>query len=363
MRLRRILPAVALAALLVGAAGCASDPAPAPSQPETAPTDPGSSADGICEQVFDGDKVVLTVSNVIEGFAPLLIAMESGAFEEVGLDVTVEKISASDSLAQIAQGRLDGQLTSYSFGNLNAAASDVEMLWVVPFYEIPANAEGALPGYWARTEIVGDGAQPDLAALRGQTIMSPTGGSGAGGMVLNDALNTVDMTIDDITFATGSGGDALIAVENGAVAGAWLSAPFTQTAAENPDLRLAATYEPGLNGSGIIVGPSLLDRPDVLTKLLQVLAETNEEYLQGNYYDNAVTMEYLSAALDQPEELIRGGVPFVFDPTLSMDGAAGYVEALQEFGRTYGGLDYAENLPADRLVATEFAARAASCLG
>ncbi|KRA25252.1 hypothetical protein ASD65_13085 [Microbacterium sp. Root61] len=353
------VPALGLALLLTTLAGCASSGAPT-GDPTPAPT----SGDDHCTTTLAGDKVVLTVSTLIEGFAPLVIAMQSGAFEEAGLDVSVEKISAADSLAQIGQGRLDGQLTSYSVGNMNAVASGVDMLWVAPFYELPSADSGQpLPGYWARTDLVGTGAKPDLAGLEGQTIASPTGGTGAGGMVLDKALESEGLSIDDVAFTTASGGDALIALENGAVGGAWLSAPFNQTAASNPDLRLAATYATGINGSGIIIGPSLIERPEVLVKLLQVLAETNEKYLQGDYHDNAEAVAYLAKGLEQSEESIKAGVPFIFDPTLDMTDAATYVDDLQEFMRRTGGLDYAENLAPDKLIAAEFAAKAASCLG
>lgn len=42
---------------------------------------------------------------------------------------------------------------------------------------------------------------------------------------------------------------------------------------------------------------------------------------------------------------------------------ADHVEELQNFMRDQGGLDYEENLDPALLVATEYAAQAASCLG
>jgi ABC-type nitrate/sulfonate/bicarbonate transport system substrate-binding protein len=339
--------------------GCASGPTSP--KPEPTETDATSAS---CNVPLKNERVSLTVSTLIEGFAPIVMAMQSGAFEAAGIDFTLEKISASDSLPQIAQGRLDGQLTSYSVGNMNAVANGIEMKWVAPFYELPpTSVTEELPGYWASTKFAGTGAKPDLTSLKGQTVASPTGGSGAGGWLLAKALEKQGLKFSDVKFTTAAGADALIALENGAVAAAWLSAPHNQKAHKNPNLRLAATYEPGLNGSGIIVGPSLLDRPEVLTKLLQVLSEMNEKYLQGDYHQNAEVVAMLAKGLDQDPAIIKAGLPLIFDQTLDMADAAAYVEGLQKFARANGGgLDYDKDLSADKLVAPEFAAAAATCL-
>lgn len=353
------IPAAGVGLMALLLAGCTSTASTGGDS--TAPAAaPGAAT---CDATFDGEKVVFTVSNVIEGFAPLLVAMESGAFEEVGLDVTIEKIPAADSLAAIAQGRYDGQLTSYSAGNLNAGAEGLEMMWVAPFYELPVDETDVLPGYWADVRYVGTGPKPDLSGLEGQLISSPTAGSGAGGLLLQDAFAEFDMTVADITFTTASGVDSLIGLENGAVAAAWLSSPFDQEAAQNPNLRLAATYPAGLNGSGLIVGPSMLDRPEVLTKVLQVMAEVADEYLQGDYYDNDETVGYLAAALGVERDLIGKGEPLIFDSTLDMTDSGAYVASLQTFMRGQGSLTYADDLPAEALVDAQYAKVAAGCLG
>src|SRR5690606_12100338 len=157
-----------------------------------------------------------------------------------------------------------GQLTSYGAGHLNAAAEGVDLKWVMPFYELPPiEAGAAMPGYWARTDLVGTGDTPDLGKLKGETIGSPTSGTGAGGMVMEKALRKWNRALDDVSFTQLSGADALTALENGSVAAAWLSQPYDQEAAKNPNLRLIATYDPGINGSGLVVGRGLLERPDV----------------------------------------------------------------------------------------------------
>lgn len=342
--------------------GCANGSTDEPAPP--APSETGAAPDNACTAVLNNEKVTLTVSTPIEGFAPLLIAMESGAFEAAGIDFSLERISAADSLAQIGQGRLDGQLTSYSFGNINAVAADVDMKWVAPFYELPpTSVTTELPGYWAHVDYVGTGPEPDLTGLEGQIVSSPTGGSGAGGWLLDKALEKQGLGVEDITFATASGVDALIGLENQAVAGAWVSAPHHMTAAANPDLRLAATYEPGLNGSGIIVGPSLLERPVVLTKMLQVIAEMNAQYLQGDYHQNDEVVGWLSNALGQEAQSIKDGLVLIFDQTLDMTDAGDYVQGLQDFGRATDSLTFAENIATDRLVDGSYATAAAACLG
>ncbi len=140
------------------------------------------------------------------------------------------------------------------------------------------------------------------------------------------------MTLDDVKWTVLSGADSLASLENGAVAAAWLSQPFERMAAKDENLRLLGTYEPGVNGSALLAGPSLGDRPEVLKRFMMVVGgDVSEKYLQGNYRGNPETVRLLAAALDQDEASLREGVPLTFDPTLSMDGADTYVEELQEW--------------------------------
>ncbi|MCT7293664.1 hypothetical protein NXT08_23325 (plasmid) [Rhodococcus pyridinivorans] len=308
--------------------------------------------------------MTLAAGQLIEGMAPVLLAIESGAFDEANLDVKIEPLPTADALPQIAQRRLDGQMTSFSTANFNMANSGMNLRWVMPLYELPSTEETEeLPGYWANIRYVGTGDELDLSGLKGQLIATPVApaGTGAGAKLLEKSLTEQGMTLDDVKWTVLSGADSLASLENGAVAAAWLSQPFERMAAKDENLRLLGTYEPGVNGSALLAGPSLGDRPEVLKRFMMVVGDVSEKYLQGNYRGNPETVRLLAAALDQDEASLREGVPLTFDPTLSMDGADTYVEELQEWTMAQGNLEYDTPVPTDRLVDTETVAAAAAC--
>lgn len=343
-----------LVGTLITGAGCSASGARSGS---------GTSAGTVeCPAADTKGKVVLTTSASIEAFAPALLGITTGAFAAAGLDVSLEKLSSSEQLAPVARGRIDGQLTSLSAGVYNAVATGVDVKWVAPFYELPKAESGiALPGYWARTDLVGKGPQPDMARLKGAEVGSPSGGDGIGGLIMEDALKKGGLTLKDVTFTELAGADAVLALENNSVGAAWISQPFELETAKNPDLRLVGTYEPGINGSGLVVGPGLLDRPKVLVKLLQVMAQVSATHLQGDYRRDPKTREVLAKATEQDPAALKKGESLVFDSTLSMADAPGFTDRIQEFLLRSGTLEYDKPLPADKIVDKRFAEAVAKC--
>ena len=328
-----------------------------------APEGNGATDVDFCAAPLNDEPVSISFSGPIEGFAPLLLAVESGAFEAAGIDLSLERVPAADSLAQMGQGRLDGQWSSYSASHMNAVGAGIEMIWVAPSYEMPSmTVTQQMPGFWANVKYVGTGPEPDLSGLVGQTVGTPTRGTAVDGWVLAQALEAQGLSYGDVAYAQMSGADSLAALENDAVAAAWLSGPLDQQAYDNPNLRLIATYNTGLNGSGLIVGPSFLEKPEVLTKFLQVIAETSAKYLQGDYHNDDEVVDMLSNAIGQEPTMIKASVPLIFDATLDLSNGAAYINGLQEFTRTNVGLDYADNLSASSFFDASFARDAASCL-
>lgn len=128
--------------------------------------------------------MTLAAGQLIEGMAPVLLAIESGAFDEANLDVKIEPLPTADALPpQIAQRRLDGQMTSFSTANFNMANSGMNLRWVMPLYELPSTEETEeLPGYWANIRYVGGtGDELDLSGLKGQLIATPVAPAGPRG--------------------------------------------------------------------------------------------------------------------------------------------------------------------------------------
>lgn len=312
-----------------------------------------------CAPLEQMEDVTLGLSRNILAFAPVFLAIENGNFEAANLNVTIEPLNSSEALAPIGQGRIDGSLTSYSVGHFNAYDSGVELQWVMPGYY---SNEDSKEGYWVRVEDAGTEDAPDIEALRGATFGSPTGGTGAGGLILAKALEPAGMSLGDIELTQLSGTDVLVALENGAISGGWLSDPIWQQAEDNPDLRFFATYPPGVNGSGLVAGPRLLERPQVLVNFLKVVGETIDQGLTGpDHLLDEQTAAYLADAFDSTPEEIMAALPLGYDATNSLDGGAEYLDTLQGLMMDQGFLEYDTPIAGEDLIDASFGEIAAAC--
>ncbi|MGV9862310.1 ABC transporter substrate-binding protein, partial [Rhodococcus koreensis] len=248
--------AAASALFAAGLAACSS--------PTTSANGDGSTTVS-CPDASTTGEIVISAGSKLGVFSSVLLAESTGAFDKAGLDVTLETIPSVEAIPLVAQGKLDAQMTSYSAAHFNAVDSGVDMQWMMPFDTQQEYEPGTvLPGYWAHVDYVGTGPEPDLSGLAGQTVGSPTAGTGIGGLILGKTLDSAGLGIEDVTLKQLSGSDALVALENKAVAAAWISSPLDVEAAKNHNLRPIASYAPGVTGSALIAGPKFLDRPEVM---------------------------------------------------------------------------------------------------
>lgn len=355
-RLRRIFAVSAALVLTSAAAACGGSDGNEGSEPQASGSD-------ICPTADTTGSVTISYSNPLPVFMPVLLADKVGAFADAGLDVSVEQIPTADARPLVAQGEIDGQLTSFTASNFNVASAGVEVKFVAPLDNQPEHPPGTpIPGFWGRKDVVGEAGNLDLTQLRGGTVVGPTGTTGASAWILQKALEPYGMTLSDVqTGEIMSGSDGLIALSNGAVDLAWLSAPTEVEAAKNPDLVPVAGYPPGVTGTVLLAGPSLLDQPQVLVRILQVMSDVTAEYLEGDYREDPETVALLAELMDVDESIVEESTPIGFQPDFSMDGVADYLLELQDFLQEEGDLDYEEPLSIDQVLDERFVEALATC--
>ncbi|MEV5826868.1 hypothetical protein AB0L25_14930 [Spirillospora sp. NPDC052242] len=136
------------------------------------------------------------------------------------------------------------------------------------------------------------------------------------GLILDNALKKGGLGINDVKLSSPLvGPDALNALANGAVSPAWVSAPLEVEAAKNPDLVPIAGYAPGVTGTAVMAGRTLLDRPEVAVKFTQVLSKVTKEHRQGDYRKNPETVRLLAAAEEVDASTIENSALLAFDPS------------------------------------------------
>lgn len=357
-RLRRLIGVSAVLAAASVTAACGGS-----SSGEGSEDAASRSASDICPTSDTSGTVTIGMGSPLPVFAPMLLAQATDAFADSGLDVKIEAIPSTESLPLVAQGKLDGQLTSWTSGNFNAVNEGINLKFIAPLDNQAETPPGApVAGFWARKDVVGEADDLDLTKLKGGVVVGPTGTRGISAMILQNALAEDGMSLDDVqTGEVMQAPDGLAALENSAVELAWISAPLEIEAAKNPDLVPVAGYAPGVTGTVLMAGPSLLDRPEVGVRLMQVLSDVTEQYLQGDYRDDPETVALLAEAEEMPEETVKAALPLTFDPTFSMDGVPEFLEELQVFLKDQGDLEYDEPLAIDKVVDTRFVDALASC--
>ncbi|MBD0736715.1 ABC transporter substrate-binding protein [Streptomyces sp. CBMA29] len=357
MRIHRTsVAAIAAVALALGSVAACGNPA------EQRATGSGKSAEDICPTADTGGSIRIGMSAPLMVYAPLLLADSTGAFRDAGLNVELQRVPTADSLPLVAQGRLDGQVTSYSTAHYNVVDAGVALKYVHPFDNQKAHAKGLpVPGYWAHKDLVGSAENPDLSGMRGKKVSTPTGGTGASAKILGDALASEGLNLADVKLSVQVGPDALVALENRAVDMAWISAPLEIEAAKNKDLVPVLGYAPGVTGTSLLAGRGMLDRPDVLVRYLQVMKEVTAKYLEGDYRRTPATVALLAKAAGTTEDVIRQSALLSFDPDFKLTKVDTYLDQLQEFLATRKELKYQEPIPASELIDDRFVKALADC--
>jgi ABC-type nitrate/sulfonate/bicarbonate transport system substrate-binding protein len=142
--------------------------------------------------------------------------------------------------------------------------------------------------------------------------------------------------------------DQQVALEKKAVDAMFCSAPFTALFAEKKLAQIVASVSPGIAGTGIFFGPSLLDSPPAATAVLNALRKGAADVAGRGYYapENLAAM---AKYLNQPADLIKTTDRYDFKADLRIDQAT--LTDMQNEFIAQGILTYKTALPDAKLVA------------
>ncbi|KRA25251.1 hypothetical protein ASD65_13080 [Microbacterium sp. Root61] len=347
-----------MATLAVLLASCAGG-APTAAAPE--PEGSGDATNALCPTPETAGTIKLVNPANLGVFASVYMAYYNDMFKDAGIDVQMEKLPSVDALPLLAQGQVDLLMTSYSAAQFNGVEQGVEFQWVMPFdFGQETDPNAPVPGFWGRVDVVGDADDMDLSALKGQTVSSPTAGTGVAGMILDNALAEDGIGFEDVVMTRLSGPDALLGLQNGAVSAAWIAAPLEAEAAKDPSLVPIAGYAPGVTGTAIIAGPTGMKDEQLLVGFIQVVNAAIQEYLTGDWREDDEVVAQLSGILETSEDIIRNSPLLVFDP-MTMDGVGEFLTDLQTFQIDQGQLDYTEPQDVNDLFSPQYVEAALTC--
>ena len=279
-------------------------------------------------------------------FAPLFVAQDRGYLSAAGAKSELTPIVAGqDALALLATGRLDFIAAGLSAAFFNGVARGLDVRLVASTGYQPRH--GHPSGLMVRRDLYDAGARA-VRDLRGKKIAFNGGAGATSAYYIARILRSAGLHLSDVETLNINVPDQGLAFERKAIDAAFTSAPFTQAFAEQNIARFVAGPPPGISGTGIFFGPSLLGDPKTASALLDGIRRGAAD-LAGKGYFEARTLAALANYTQQPVGVLRRSDRYDFVKDLRVDQAT-LLDMQREF-LTQGILTYKAPLEDRRLVA------------
>lgn len=301
--------------------GATDDTTPGTDAPgTTAPSGAGDLAEALAPQpLAETETVRLSFQIPIESYTHILLAKELGEFERENLNVEFVSLASTDAIPQLMSGDLEAVVGAWSAGSINAIAAGADMRSVTEF--------GVEPQGGAGIYVINELAEQGPAALEGQKIGSAVGLASFATLFLEEYLQQGGLDITDIQVEQLPGAEVPTAMNNGAVAAAYLTAPSYLQVAETA--QWVAGPPSDFSGSALFFGKELLDeRPEIADAVVRAILRTSATYLQGDYKFDPEIQDGLAAALQVGPDVFQRTPSLIFDPAVCM--RADILTSLQE---------------------------------
>lgn len=251
-------------------------------------------------------------------FAPLFIAQDRGYPAAAGLTCELTPIVAGqDALALLATGRLDFIAAGLSAAFFNGVARGLDVRLVASTGYQPRH--GHPSALMVRRDLYDAGLR-SVPALRGKKIAFNGGAGATSAYYLARILRTAGLHLRDVETQNVNVPDQGIAFERKAIDAAFTSAPSTQAFEEQKLARILTGPPPGISGTGIFFGPTLLKDPKTAGALLDALRRGAAD-IAGKAYFDARNLAAFATYTQQPVDVLRRSDRYDFAKDLRVDQA------------------------------------------
>jgi len=249
-------------------------------------------------------------------FAPLFVAADRGYLREAGFDVNLNPIVAGqDSMALVSQGQLDIAAAGLSAAFFNAVNRGLEVKFVASTGYQPHS--GHHTALMIRQDLY-DAGQRDASSLKGKSV-GWIGGAGATSQYyIAVILRKYGLALRDINGQNIPNTDQEVALSRKAVDAMFTSSPFTDIFQEKKLARIIGTVPPGIAGTGIFFGPSLLRNPESARAVMGALRRAAAD-ITGNGYTSPDNLASYSKYTKQTIDQIKAADRYDFKPDLRID--------------------------------------------
>jgi NitT/TauT family transport system substrate-binding protein len=278
-------------------------------------------------------------------FAPVFVAAERGYLRDAGFDPALTPIVAgSDAMALVAQSQFDLVGAALSAAFYNAVNRGLEVRFVAATGYQPR--KGYPSALLVREDLYAGGLRTP-AGLRGKKIGWNGGAGAASAYYVARILRPDGLHIGDVEPINIANPDQQVALERKAIDAIFTSAPFTQLFETQRLARIIGTLPPGIAGSGVFFGPTLLHDAGAARAVMAALRKASAE-VSGKGYDDPQNLAAYVKYTKQPLDVVKSSPRYDFKPDMRIDETT-----LEDMQREYladGVLAYKEPLDEARLI-------------
>jgi NitT/TauT family transport system substrate-binding protein len=293
----------------------------------------------------------VTVSQVTpaEYLAPLYVGIAFGEFQKENLTVDLQRVTLSEALVLMRQGKIQLEAAGLTGGLLNAINQTDGFRQVGYMYSLSPESK---EGIWVRNEFFDKDGRLIESKIKGMRFNFATGGlsHSNAGMIARWLKEHGGYTVKDVQVVAVGSSEALIGMQQGGVDGSVLVTPFWKEAEKSG----IAKFFPGTGYSlaSYIMSTDLIKKqPDVAKAILRAVMRTQRTYLQGNYHNDPRVVAAISKAISAPETTITASNALVFTKDMLYTKAA--EQTMQDDQAVWleaGGIvEYKQPIPLDRV--------------
>jgi NitT/TauT family transport system substrate-binding protein len=315
---------------------------------------PASSSDGAgsAASAAGNGQMSVTVAYVPSPqLEPLFVAVQDGYFTQQDLDVHLTEVGSDQSaIAMAASNKAQVALTGFSAGTFNAIHQGQGLKVVGSMAEeAPGAPANALVG---AASLDKSGKVTSPAGLEGEKIAVDGGAGSTGAYLLAKALAPYNVSLSQVTLVNLNPAEMASALRTGAVAAAYMTAPYLGTAVSAGDGEILADAPVGLAVTGVLYGNAFVGTP-AAQQFFAALAEAAEQ-LQGPAPSFPANLALVAQATGESLSVLKAEPASEFSPDLAPP--ASLLNDMQSVYLSNKDLNYSTPIPASSYVDGTFTA-------
>lgn len=284
-------------------------------------------------------------------FSPLHVAQDKGYFEEEGIEVELNAVSAGqDAVPLLSSGKGDVIIAGFSAGFFSALDTGLD-LKVAGSMSVTNNEGGDPPvALEVATDLLDSGQVKSPSDLAGMKVGAAGGLGGAGAYVIDVILREHGLSITDVEIVNISNADMPAALKSGSIDAGLTSAPYTEVIESAGDGGPLSRVPDGTSVTGVIFSEDFADT-DQAEGFFRALARGAQD-LQGDARRDMDNVKPVADVMSVEPKVLMDLPLFTWLPNLAP--LPDQLEAMQRTWIDAEQLTFDEPIPSEEYVDLSF---------